>query len=219
MRRSFLLQHLTKYASSSKNRGICVSLGQTQTELLQLPYDFTVRRYRKGKKTLQCILTSDIDKVGMVGEVVKVAPGYFRNHLMPKSLALPNLNKYDQLITEQNKIYQRPKEERKVEVVQKSEEQQMDDYKTAVRRLSKGRLGLRRLVLNYGKELRYPVTKEEILDEVRRQLRVSLEKENLIMPADLTTCGEYELPLRLPKVVPLVDDNTKVQLKVKIQRK
>ncbi|GLJ30469.1 hypothetical protein SUGI_0603100 [Cryptomeria japonica] len=157
------------------------------------------RRYSKGKKTLECILTSDIDKVGTAGETVKVAPGYFRNHLMPKSLALPNLNKYAQLIAEQNKIYQRPKEEKKVEVVQRSEEQQMDEFKTAVRRLSNGRLGLRRLVLNYGKELRYPVTKEEILDEVRRQLQVSLEKENLIMPENLTMCGEYELPLRLPK--------------------
>ncbi|KAH9301090.1 hypothetical protein KI387_012673, partial [Taxus chinensis] len=59
--------------------------------------------------------------------------------------------------------------------------------------------GLRRLVLNYGKELRYPVTKEEVLAEVKRQLQVSLEEENLVMPANLTMCGEYELPLRLPK--------------------
>ncbi|XP_057833660.1 uncharacterized protein LOC131044362 [Cryptomeria japonica] len=218
MGRSLMFHHLTNYASS-RSRGLCVSLGQTQTELLQLPCDFTVRRYSKGKKTLECILTSDIDKVGTAGETVKVAPGYFRNHLMPKSLALPNLNKYAQLIAEQNKIYQRPKEEKKVEVVQRSEEQQMDEFKTAVRRLSNGRLGLRRLVLNYGKELRYPVTKEEILDEVRRQLQVSLEKENLIMPENLTMCGEYELPLRLPKVIPLVDGNTNILLKVKIQRK
>ncbi|KAH9301091.1 hypothetical protein KI387_012674, partial [Taxus chinensis] len=82
----------------------------------------------------------DIDKVGKAGETVKVAPGYFRNHLMPKLLALPNLHKYATLIAQQSKIYQRPKEEKKVEVVQRTEEQQIDEFKTAIRRLSNGRL-------------------------------------------------------------------------------
>ena len=35
---------------------------------------------------------------------MKVAPGHFRNHLMPKLLAVPNIDKYAYLIKEQRKV-------------------------------------------------------------------------------------------------------------------
>src|ERR1700686_639933 len=37
---------------------------------------------------MQVILRQDIEKVGSRGEVVKVAPGYARNFLLPKKLAV-----------------------------------------------------------------------------------------------------------------------------------
>ena len=46
-----------------------------------------------------------IDKLGKSGEVVKVAPGHFRNHLMPKLLAVPNIDKFAYLISEQQKVW------------------------------------------------------------------------------------------------------------------
>lgn len=46
----------------------------------------------------------NIDKLGKAGETVKVAPGYFRNHLMPKLLAVPNIEKFAYLISEQRKV-------------------------------------------------------------------------------------------------------------------
>jgi Ribosomal protein L9, N-terminal domain len=42
--------------------------------------------------------------LGKAGETVEVAPGYFRNHLMPKLLAVPNIDKYAFLIREQRKV-------------------------------------------------------------------------------------------------------------------
>jgi large subunit ribosomal protein L9 len=45
-----------------------------------------------------------IDKLGKAGDVVKVAPGHFRNHLMPKMLAAPNIDKFATLIREQRKV-------------------------------------------------------------------------------------------------------------------
>ncbi|EDM80102.1 ribosomal protein L9 [Plesiocystis pacifica SIR-1] len=38
---------------------------------------------------LQVILTNDVDKLGRAGEVVSVKPGYGRNYLLPRGLALP----------------------------------------------------------------------------------------------------------------------------------
>jgi len=38
---------------------------------------------------MQVILTEDVPKVGDMGEVVDVSPGYGRNYLIPQGLALP----------------------------------------------------------------------------------------------------------------------------------
>jgi large subunit ribosomal protein L9 len=39
--------------------------------------------------TLQVVLQSDVDKVGESGELVKVRPGFARNYLIPRGLAVP----------------------------------------------------------------------------------------------------------------------------------
>jgi large subunit ribosomal protein L9 len=38
---------------------------------------------------MKVILKQDVDKLGKSGDVVKVAPGYGRNYLIPKKIALP----------------------------------------------------------------------------------------------------------------------------------
>ncbi|CAN5382394.1 50S ribosomal protein L9 [soil metagenome] len=39
--------------------------------------------------TIQVVLQHDVDNVGKSGELVKVRPGYARNFLIPRSLAVP----------------------------------------------------------------------------------------------------------------------------------
>jgi large subunit ribosomal protein L9 len=39
--------------------------------------------------TIQVVLQQDVDKVGKSGELVKVRPGFARNYLLPRSLAVP----------------------------------------------------------------------------------------------------------------------------------
>ncbi|CAA6661676.1 unnamed protein product [Spirodela intermedia] len=94
-------------------------------------------RYRK----LEVILTTSIEKLGKAGETVKVAPGHFRNHLMPKLLAVPNIEKYAFLIREQRKIYQR-EEEVVVTEIPKTKEDKMKEYEAAAKRLDNGRIRL-----------------------------------------------------------------------------
>ncbi|CAN6458525.1 unnamed protein product [Victoria cruziana] len=117
-------------------------------------------RYRK----LEVILTTTVDKLGKAGETVKVAPGYFRNHLMPKLLAVPNIDKYAHLIREQRKLYQREETEI-LTIVPKTEEDKMKEYQAAAKRLDHGRLGLRR-VISQDNDLRTPIAKDEIVAEV-----------------------------------------------------
>ncbi|KAI3675237.1 hypothetical protein L1987_84823 [Smallanthus sonchifolius] len=170
-------------------------------------------RYRK----LEVILTTNIDKLGKAGEVVKVAPGHFRNHLMPKLLAVPNIDKFSYLISEQRKIYQ-PQEVEEVKVVTKTEEDTMKEYQKAARRLENAKLVLRRFI-KIDTELRSPVEKDEIISEVARQLGVHIEPENLQLPSPLSTLGEFEVPLRLPKSLPLPEGKVQWTLDVKIRKK
>jgi len=51
---------------------------------------------------MQVILRQDIEKVGSRGEVVKVAPGYARNYLLPKKMAVA-ANESNKKIVEQER--------------------------------------------------------------------------------------------------------------------
>ncbi|AQK58258.1 50S ribosomal protein L9 [Zea mays] len=176
-------------------------------------------RYRK----LEVILTTTIDKLGKAGEVVKVAPGHFRNHLMPKMLAVPNLDKFAILIREQRKLYQREEEVAVKQVTEKDDdarlqEERMKQYQTAAKRLDNALLVLRRFI-STGNELRTPVTKDEIVSEVARQLNINIHPENLHLHSPLASLGEFELPLRLPQNIPCPEGKLQWTLKVKIRRK
>ncbi|CAA7398050.1 unnamed protein product [Spirodela intermedia] len=170
-------------------------------------------RYRK----LEVILTTSIEKLGKAGETVKVAPGHFRNHLMPKLLAVPNIEKYAFLIREQRKIYQR-EEEVVVTEIPKTKEDKMKEYEAAAKRLDNGRISLRRLI-KVDEELRSPVTKEELVSEVARQLSVNIHPDNLHLPSPLSSLGEFDVPLRLPWQIPPPEGKPQRTLKVKIRRK
>lgn len=190
-------------------------------------------RYRK----LEVILTTTIDKLGKAGETVKVAPGHFRNHLMPKLLAVPNIEKYAFLIREQRKLYQREEAETVTEVSKTKEdpvqdqmsgkalddtarqkEDKMKEYQAAAKRLDNALLVLRRFI-KVDNELRTPVTKEELVAEVARQLCVNIHPENLHLPSPLASLGEYEVPLRLPREIPRPEGRVQWTLNVKIRRK
>ncbi|KMT16312.1 hypothetical protein BVRB_3g054600 [Beta vulgaris subsp. vulgaris] len=94
----------------------------------------------------------------------------------------------------------------------------MKEYIAAAKRLDNATLVLRRY-FKVDNELREPVTKEEIIAEVARQLAVRVEPENLHMPNPLSSLGEHEIPLRLPKSIPLPQGKIMWTLKVKVRTK
>jgi len=40
-------------------------------------------------KTIELLLLDNVDNLGIVGDVVRVKPGYARNFLLPRGLAMP----------------------------------------------------------------------------------------------------------------------------------
>ncbi|KAI9082209.1 hypothetical protein K1719_035632 [Acacia pycnantha] len=213
------LQHIIKNASPKSS---------SHTVVNPLLYACQGLRYRK----LEVILTTNIDKLGKAGETVKVAPGYFRNHLMPKLLAVPNIDKFAYLIREQRKIYQpidEEEENEEVEVSEDSKEFKMREYEKAALRLTKAKLVLRRLIdaqkaqsrakKDDPLELRSAVTKDDIVAEVARQLYVNIAPENLHLPTPLSQVGEYEVPLLLPRSIRIPEGTINWNLQVKIRNK
>ncbi|KAI0493911.1 hypothetical protein KFK09_024038 [Dendrobium nobile] len=177
-------------------------------------------RYRNRK--LEVILTTTIDKLGKAGETVKVAPGHFRNHLMPKMLAVPDIPKFAFLIREQRKLYKREEEEPVKEVPKEkedtSQESKMKEYEMAAKRLNNAQLSLRRHI-KVDSELREPVTKKELVAEVARQLCVNIHPDNIHLPSPLSSLGEYEVVLRLPREIPRPEGLLQWTLNVKVRRK
>lgn len=63
---------------------------------------------------MQVILQKNVPNLGLVGEVVQVASGYFRNYLGPRQLALPADASSVKVVEHQKRITQSRKEKEKV---------------------------------------------------------------------------------------------------------
>ncbi|GFY84059.1 ribosomal protein L9/RNase H1 [Actinidia rufa] len=167
------------------------TLLQSSDRVLHHPLLFAGQgvRYRK----LEVILTTTIDKLGKAGETVKVAPGYFRNHLMPKLLAVPNIDKFAYLISEQRKIYQ-PKEVEEVKVVKKTDEDKMKEYQAAAKRLDGAKLVCNRslkllnaIIMWFATFFHSSVLKR--FGNVDNELRSLVTKDDLLAEFELYSVG------------------------------
>jgi large subunit ribosomal protein L9 len=56
---------------------------------------------------MEVILREDIEKLGHRGEVVKVAPGFARNFLLPKRLAVPATDAYRKIVEQERQSHLR----------------------------------------------------------------------------------------------------------------
>src|SRR3974390_3540774 len=56
---------------------------------------------------MEVILREDIDKLGSRGEVVKVAPGYARNFLLPKKLAVAATDSNRKIVEQERQAHLR----------------------------------------------------------------------------------------------------------------
>lgn len=52
---------------------------------------------------MEIILTQDVDTLGTVGQVIRVNPGYARNYLFPKGLAMPSTPANKKKVEEQSR--------------------------------------------------------------------------------------------------------------------
>ena len=136
---------------------------------------------------MKVILKQDIEKLGKTGEIVKVAPGYGRNFLIPRKLAAPATEGNLKIMEIEQLAHARrdQREKKAAEVV--------------ARELSKLVVTLQRKS-GEGGTLYGSVTSLDIADYLITH-KIDIDKRKIQLDEPIKSAGEYHVPIRLHREV------------------
>lgn len=132
---------------------------------------------------IQVILKEDIDKLGKAGDLVKVKPGYARNYLMPRSLAVAATRDNIKRVEHERKAVLS-----RVAKLKKSAEEVAKQLEGLTIRIAKPVGDSDRL---YGS-----VTTKEIV-EILQEKGFSIDRKKLELPGTIKQTGEFEIMVKL----------------------
>lgn len=136
---------------------------------------------------MEVILREHVDNLGRRGDVVKVAPGYARNYLLPRNLALA--------VTAGNrKLIER---ERKVADQREAEEKQTAEALAS--RLSSVELTIARRV-GETEQLYGSVTSADVAEALAEK-GLEIDKRKIHLDEPIKAIGEFAVPVRLHRDV------------------
>lgn len=136
---------------------------------------------------MEVILRDHVENLGRRGDVVKVAPGYARNYLLPRKLALP--------VTEGNRrIIER---ERALAEAREAEERQRAE--AIATRLTALELSIARRV-GENDQLYGSVTSADIAEELAAK-GFDIERRRIQLDEPLKALGEHSVPVKLHRDV------------------
>jgi large subunit ribosomal protein L9 len=146
--------------------------------------------------TIQVILQSDVENVGKSGELVKVRPGFARNFLLPRSLAVPATTAQINRISHEKTV-----------AIAKA-----DKAKKEARDLADKLNGLEIVIARpVGEEDRLfgAVTLKDIHAEVLAK-GFDLDRKKMHLKEPIKALGTYEIPIKL-----LTDVTATIKVEVK----
>lgn len=132
---------------------------------------------------MDIILIRDFTTLGKAGDTVKVSPGYARNYLIPKEIALPatksNLKRFEDI--------------KKKEIIDKDRDKiNAEGLKETIESLS---VSLMKTSGEEGK-LFGSVTSQDIAGALLIQ-GVEVDKRKIIIEESIKRLGEYDVPIKL----------------------
>ena len=136
---------------------------------------------------MEVILREHVDNLGRRGDVVKVAPGYARNYLLPRKLAL-------EVTAGNKKIIDR---ERKVAEAREAEEKQTAEALAS--RLAQAEISIARRV-GETDQLYGSVTSADIAEALAAR-GLEIEKRKIHLDEPLKSIGEFTVPVKLHRDV------------------
>ncbi len=137
---------------------------------------------------MRVILRTDIEKLGKLGDVVDVRPGYARNYLIPKKMAMlaseGNIKRFE---NERKKLEERLNAER-FRAKELAEKLESLEIKIPVR-------------VGEGDKLYGSVTSSNIVDILQKE-GFEIDRKKIGLDKPIRSLGEYEIPVKLyPGVV------------------
>jgi large subunit ribosomal protein L9 len=136
---------------------------------------------------MKVILKQDVEKLGKTGDVVKVAPGYGRNYLIPRRIAAEATPGNIKII-EIEKVAQARRDHREKE-----------SATLLAREIVKLTVTIRRKT-GEGGSLYGSVTALDIADFLITH-KIDIDKRKIQLEEPIKTIGEYQVPIRLHREV------------------
>src|SRR5436190_11338351 len=133
---------------------------------------------------MDVILLKDVEKVGLRGDVVSVAPGYARNFVLPRKLAEPaSAGRLNEL-------------RRHEELRSRHEAQSVDQAREIADRLEQEELRVD-VKAGPGGVLFGSVTATTIVDELWSRRKIRVDRRKLELSDPIKRIGRYEVPVEL----------------------
>jgi large subunit ribosomal protein L9 len=136
---------------------------------------------------MEVILIENVDKLGSRGQIVKVADGYGRNHLLPKKLAIAATSQNRKWVEQQRQKFL------------KQEAKERGDAEELARLVEGVRLVFTRKSGEQG-TLFGSVTAIDIADQLTAQ-GYNIDRRKIQLSNPLKTIGEHGVPVRLHRDV------------------
>lgn len=144
-------------------------------------------------KRVELVLTQDVKKLGKAGDLVEVAPGYARNYLIPRGMAVittPGILKQVERRRELAK-------QRLLEEKQKAEELKNAIESIGVFTIQK-QVGEKNAIFG-------TVTSQEVADAILASINQEVDRRGITLP-DIRKLGTYKAEIKLhPEVIAVVD--------------
>ncbi len=138
---------------------------------------------------MDVVLLQDVDKLGAQHQIVKVKPGYARNYLIPKGMAL--------LATDGNKKMANEREKQQ----SRRDEKILSQLQTIVDQLKKNVLKIGAKTGTSGK-IFGSVTTLQLADAIKKQFSVNVDRKKITLLEDeIKTLGTYKALVDLHKDV------------------
>lgn len=131
------------------------------------------------------ILTHEVNKLGTAGDVVEVRPGYARNYLLPRRLAMPWTKGSQKEI------------DRLKAAVAKQKIESMEIAQAVKAKLAEGDPILLDAKAGENGRLFGAVTTAQIADAVKAQKGAEIDKRRIVIDKPIKAVGTYQLVVRL----------------------
>jgi large subunit ribosomal protein L9 len=136
---------------------------------------------------MEVILREDIEKLGSRGEVVKVAPGYARNFLIPKRLAVAATESNKKIVEQERQAHLRK------ETKLKSEAEDLSKLLAGVSVTISQKAG-------ENDQLFGSVTSKDVAEALEKQ-NYTIDRRKILLEEPIKQLGEHKVNVRLHKDV------------------